>query len=80
MARTSDPHSATAQWFINSVDNASLNHGNTAGGWGYAVFGEVTEGLDVVDAISATKTMLKNGMQNVPVEPVVIQKAWVAGD
>jgi len=77
MARTSAPHSATAQFFINSVDNKGLDHGETAQGWGYAVFGKVTEGMDVVDAISAVKTTEKNGMRDVPVEPVVIQKARV---
>lgn len=77
MARTSAPHSATAQFFINSVDNKGLDHGETAQGWGYAVFGKVTEGMDVVDAISAVATAEKNGMRDVPVEPVVIQKARV---
>ena len=77
MARTSDPHSATAQFFINTVDNNGLDHGETAQGWGYAVFGKVTEGMDVVDAISAVKTTAKSGMRDVPVEPVLIQKARV---
>lgn len=57
MARTSDPHSATAQFFVNVVDNAFLDHQNKDGaGWGYAVFGEVTEGMDVVDKIKSVKT------------------------
>ena len=57
MARTSDPHSATAQWFVNVVDNAFLDHTAKEGpGWGYAVFGKVTEGMDVVDKIKAVKT------------------------
>ena len=76
MARTNDPHSATAQFFINSVDNAFLDHtGENPQGWGYAVFGRVTEGLEVVDAISQVKTGTKNGHQDVPAEPVVLLKA-----
>ena len=78
MARTDDPHSATAQFFINTVDNDYLNHtAKTARGWGYTAFGKVVEGLDVVDAISAVKTTRKGMMANVPVEPVVIEKASV---
>lgn len=78
MARTSDPHSATAQFFINTVDNAPLDHrGKSPSGWGYAVFGRVVEGLDVVDAIAGVSTGYKNGMQDVPVEPVVIEKVTV---
>ena len=75
MARTADPHSATAQFFINSVDNsAGLDQGKTGGdGWGYTVFGKVVEGMEVVDAISAVKTTSKAGNRDVPVEPVVIQ-------
>ena len=76
MARTNDPHSATAQFFINSVDNAFLDHtGENPQGWGYAVFGRVTEGLEVVDAISQVKTGTQNGHQDVPAEPVVLLKA-----
>ena len=76
MARTSDPNSASAQFFINTVNNASLNHrGKTPQGWGYTVFGKVVEGMDVVDQISKVRTGVKSGMQDVPVEPVVIQKA-----
>jgi cyclophilin family peptidyl-prolyl cis-trans isomerase len=76
MARTGDPHSASAQFFINTVDNASLNHrGKTAQGWGYTVFGKVVEGMDVVDQITKVPTGTKNGMQNVPIEPVLIKKA-----
>ena len=76
MARTGDPHSATAQFFINSVDNAFLDHtAPNANGWGYAVFGRVTEGLEVVDAISQAKTGAQGGHQDVPVEPVVLLKA-----
>jgi len=76
MARTGDPHSATAQFFINSKDNAFLNHSaKSASGWGYAVFGKVVEGMDVVDAISAVATTRKGMMADVPVEPIVISKA-----
>lgn len=76
MARTNDPHSATAQFFINSVDNAFLDHtAKNPAGWGYAVFGRVTEGLEVVDAISQAKTGAKNGHQDAPVEPVLLLKA-----
>ena len=76
MARTSDPNSASAQFFINTVSNDSLNHrGKTPQGWGYAVFGKVVEGMDVVDQIAKVRTGNRSGHQNVPVEPVVIQKA-----
>jgi cyclophilin family peptidyl-prolyl cis-trans isomerase len=75
MARTSDPDSATAQFYINSVDNEGLDSGKTADGWGYTVFGKVIEGMEVVDEISKVQTHLKNGMQNVPREPVVILSA-----
>ncbi len=76
MARTPDPHSATAQFFINTADNAFLNHtGKDARGWGYAVFGTVVEGLEVVDAISGVATTRKGAMADVPVEPVVILSA-----
>ena len=76
MARTGDPHSATAQFFINSINNNFLNHKNkTQQGWGYAAFGKVIEGVDVVDAISAVKTTKQGGFRDVPVEPVVIVTA-----
>ncbi|MGZ8265861.1 MAG: peptidylprolyl isomerase [Burkholderiales bacterium] len=76
MARTSDPHSATAQFFINVSDNAFLNHtAPTAQGWGYAVFGRVVEGKDVVDRIKKVKTGSHGMHQDVPVDDVVIQKA-----
>ncbi len=76
MARTNDPHSATAQFFINVADNAFLDHtASTPQGWGYAVFGEVVEGREVVDAIQAVKTGSKGFHQDVPVEDVVIEKA-----
>jgi peptidyl-prolyl cis-trans isomerase B (cyclophilin B) len=78
MARTSDPDSATSQFFINVVNNANLNHtGKTMPGWGYAVFGKVVEGKDVVDAIKAVPTGRKGGMADVPVEPVEIIKAEI---
>ena len=76
MARTSDPDSATGQFFINSVDNDFLNFkSKTPQGWGYAVFGKVVEGLDVVDAISAVETGTRGGHGDVPVEPVVVNSA-----
>jgi cyclophilin family peptidyl-prolyl cis-trans isomerase len=76
MARTSDPNSATSQFFINVVDNKSLNYREGAGprGWGYTVFGKVIEGVDVADAIAAVQTS-KPGDK--PIEPVVIRKATV---
>ena len=78
MARTSDPHSATGQFFINTVNNAGLNHtAKTSSGWGYAVFGKVVEGKEVVDAIKAVPTGTKSGHENVPREPVEILKAEV---
>lgn len=78
MARTGDPHSATAQFFINVKDNAFLNHTAPSGqGWGYCVFGKVVEGKDVVDKIEGVKTGSKGFHQDVPVEDVVIQKAEV---
>lgn len=79
MARTGDPHSATAQFFINAKDNAFLNHTAPSGqGWGYCVFGKVVEGMDVVDKIEGVKTGSKGFHQDVPVDDVVIQKAEVA--
>ena len=76
MARTADPHSASSQFFINSKDNAFLNHkAPNMSGWGYCVFGKVIEGQDVVDAIEKVKTGDKAGHQDVPVTPVVIEKA-----
>ena len=78
MARTSDPHSATAQFFINVNDNDFLNHtAPNAQGWGYAVFGKVTEGLDVVDVIRKVKTANAGFHQDVPAEDVLIEKASV---
>ena len=76
MARTNDPHSATAQFFINVADNDFLNHKTpSAQGWGYAVFGKVIGGADVVDKIKAVKTGRKGYHDDVPVEDVVIEKA-----
>jgi len=78
MARTSAPHSASAQFFINVGDNDFLNHtAPTAQGWGYCVFGKVVDGADVVDKIRKVKTGSKGGHQDVPVEDVVIEKAEV---
>jgi len=78
MARTSDPHSATAQFFINVADNDFLNHSSpTPQGWGYAVFGKVVDGLDVVEKIKSVKTGSKGFHQDVPVDDVVIEKAVV---
>ncbi len=78
MARTSDPHSATAQFFINVVDNDFLNHtAPTAQGWGYAVFGKVVAGQDVVDAIAKVRTSTRGYYGDVPVEDVVIEKAEI---
>ncbi|GAB2883089.1 peptidylprolyl isomerase [Uliginosibacterium flavum] len=78
MARTSDPHSATAQFFINTVDNDFLNfRAENTQGWGYAVFGKVIEGLDVVDQIRAVKTSKGGYHSDVPVEAILIDKAEV---
>ncbi|OZI45603.1 peptidylprolyl isomerase [Bordetella genomosp. 4] len=78
MARTSDPHSATAQFFINVANNDFLNFtAPTPNGWGYAVFGKVTEGTEVVDKIKGVKTGNSGFHQNVPTEDVVIEKAEV---
>jgi peptidyl-prolyl cis-trans isomerase B (cyclophilin B) len=78
MARTSDPHSATAQFFINVVDNAFLDFtGQTPNGWGYCVFGHVVSGMDVVDKIKAVPTGSRAGHQDVPVDDVIIEKVTV---
>ncbi len=78
MARTSAPHSASAQFFINTTDNDFLNFkSESASGWGYAVFGKVVEGKEVVDAIEGVKTGNKGGHGDVPVEDVVITQAIV---
>lgn len=79
MARTNDPQSATAQFFINHNDNAFLNHtAPTASGWGYCVFGKVTDGMDTVDAMAAVKTGNDNGHGDVPVETITINKVSVS--
>src|SRR5450756_1811187 len=76
MARTGDPHSATAQFFINVKDNGFLNYPGQDG-WGYCVFGKVVEGKEVVDAIRNVKTGNRSGFQDVPLEDVIITKAEV---
>jgi peptidyl-prolyl cis-trans isomerase B (cyclophilin B) len=78
MARTSVPDSASSQFFINAADNDFLNHTSpTSSGWGYCVFGKVVEGMDVVDKIIKVKTTSKAGHRDVPVEPVIIEKASI---
>jgi peptidyl-prolyl cis-trans isomerase B (cyclophilin B) len=78
MARTNDPNSATAQFFINYKDNSFLNHTSpTPSGWGYAVFGEVIEGMDVVDAMAKEPTGNRGPHQDVPKKDIVIEKAEV---
>lgn len=81
MARTSDPHSAGAQFFINVADNDFLNHkSKTTEGWGYCVFGKVVAGMDVVDKIKTVATTRRAGHQDVPVDDVVIEKVRVMND
>lgn len=78
MARTSDPHSATAQFFINVSDNGFLNHtGESSQGWGYAVFGKVSDGMDVVEKIKGVKTGRSGMHDDVPADPVIIESAEV---
>jgi len=78
MARTMDPHSASAQFFINVADNSFLDHSaKTMEGWGYAVFGQVVEGEDIVDKIKGVSTTMRAGHQDVPVEDVVITAATI---
>lgn len=78
MARTSDPQSASTQFFINLVDNNFLNYkAKTSDAWGYCVFGKVINGMDVVDKIKAVKTTSRSGHQDVPVDDVVIEKVTV---
>ncbi|HCC4496301.1 TPA: peptidyl-prolyl cis-trans isomerase [Pseudomonas aeruginosa] len=78
MARTMDPHSASAQFFINVADNDFLNHtAPTTQGWGYVVFGEVVEGMDVVNKIKGVATTMRSGHQDVPAEDVIIEKAEI---
>ena len=79
MARTMDPHSATSQFFINHKDNNFLNHtGENPQGWGYAVFGKVTEGMDVVDKIADVATGSSGGHQDVPVDLITIESVTVS--
>ncbi len=81
MARTSDPHSATSQFFINVSDNHSLDHSApTTQGWGYCVFGKVIEGMDVVHEIERVKTTSRAGHRDVPVEDVVIEMVTLDGE
>ncbi len=78
MARTMEPHSASAQFFINVADNTFLDHSApTVQGWGYAVFGEVVEGMDVVEKIKGVATTMKSGHQDVPVDDVIIERAEI---
>ena len=80
-ARTMDPHSATTQFFINLVDNDFLNHkSKDTQGWGYAVFGKVTEGMDVVDAMAKVETTSRMGHQDVPVDDIKIIKTVLIED
>jgi cyclophilin family peptidyl-prolyl cis-trans isomerase len=77
MARTSDPHSATSEFFINLKDNAGLDfRAATIDGWGYAVFGRVIEGMEVVDAVAATPTTRRGTYRTYPTEPTVIRRAY----
>lgn len=78
MARTNDPHSASSQFFINVADNAFLNHsGKNVQGWGYCVFGKVTDGMDVVNEIAQVATGNRGGHQDVPEEDVIIEKVEI---
>ena len=78
MARTSDPHSASAQFFVNTRDNAMLDHtGTTVRGWGYAVFGRVISGMETVDRIEATPVVSRAGHNDVPATPVVVESATI---
>jgi len=80
-ARTMDPHSATTQFFINLKDNSFLNHtGKNSQGWGYAVFGKVTEGMDIVDAMATVETTTRMGHQDVPVDDISIIKTRLIED
>lgn len=78
MARTMDPHSASTQFFINLKDNLFLNHqSKTAQGWGYCVFGQVTQGMDIVEKIGEVKTTQKSGHDDVPVETILLERVEV---
>lgn len=81
MARTMDPHSASAQFFINVQDNGFLDHtAETPEGWGYAVFGRVVDGMDVVNKIRTVPTTTRAGHQDVPQDDVIIEEARITGD
>ena len=81
MARTMDPHSATSQFFVNLVDNAFLDHkSQTPQGWGYAVFGQVTEGMDIIDAMAKVETTSRRGHGDVPVEDIIIDSVEIIGE
>lgn len=81
MARTMEPHSATAQFFINVEDNTFLDHSSkSTEGWGYAVFGQVVEGMEVVDKIKAVSTTVKGGHQDVPADDVIIESVELVDD
>ena len=81
MARTNDPHSATAQFFINLKDNDFLDYRSaSAQGWGYCVFGKVVNGMDVVNAIAAVATTSRRGHQDVPTDDVLIEKVEIVGE
>ena len=82
MARRAEPHSATSQFFINHKDNAMLDHTSDQNGrtWGYAVFGKVTEGMDVVDKIAKVSTGSQGHYQNVPTTPVIIQSVKIISE
>ncbi len=81
MARTMDPHSASSQFFINLKDNNFLNFkAKDMQGWGYAVFGKVTKGIDVVEKIGTVKTKTHQGMADVPIEPVIIKTIKILKD
>lgn len=81
MARTMDPHSATSQFFINLVDNSFLDHkSQTPQGWGYAVFGEVVEGMDVIDKMAKVETTSRRGHGDVPVEDIIIENVEVISE
>ena len=81
MARISDPHSAKSQFFINLADNGQLDHtSKSPGGWGYTVFGHVIEGMEVVDSIAAVRTQTVGPYDDVPVEAVVIERAYIRSE
>lgn len=81
MARTMEPHSASAQFFINVADNDFLNHSApTVQSWGYCVFGEVKDGMDVVNKIKTVATTMRSGHQDVPADDVIIEKAEIIGE